>query len=111
MDIKALRIGIILHDSVRGEDIVLGLKHFKELDISEETFFTRYHPIKLTPHWVLDKFGFEQTYWGDNSVAGYWLNGVQELDSKMQPLRSEVYYVHELQNVMYFTKGIELTVN
>ncbi len=67
------------------------------------------NPIEITDNWLL-KLGFTKDggAWIDESKTFvlYYLEGQYIWDMKAPAIE----HVHQLQNVVYFTRGIELTV-
>ena len=130
-----LRLGILIHDTVRNTNTTLQLKHFRELSISEEQFFNRYKPVAITEEMLLD-FGFEKTGesrygfkysigvndWGftiENSFKQEtWFFGHEYYDhpDESQNNKSMIFvfdlmYAHQLQNIYSSSLNGELNIS
>ena len=124
-----LRIGILIHDTVRNTNTTLQLKHFRELSISEEQFFNRYKPVAITKEILLD-FGFEKKlYEEENPDEGHYYSlylpdethcdlsflGDDEKGSLEVSLfdyeNIHFIYAHEIQSLYYDLNGEELNIS
>lgn len=125
-----LRLGILIHDTVRNTNTTLQLKHFRELSISEEQFFNRYKPVAITNQMLLD-FGFEkELFEEENPDEGHYYslklsdnkhcdlsllasneNGTLEVD--LFPYENSFYFTHahEIQSLYYDLNGEELNIS
>ena len=114
-----LRIGNNIYDSLRDKIIQIELKHFRELAISEVSFFARYKPIeinlinlseisinkynsdKTSEYKLLENKGFEIVHKkDDNLFILFW-------DKKKTKV---IKYINELQNIYFALTGEELTL-
>lgn len=125
-----LRLGILIHDTVRNTNTTLQLKHFRELSISEEQFFNRYKPVAITDQMLLD-FGFDKELYeeeapdeghyyslnlSDNKPCDLSLLGGDEsgsLEVSLFPYDDSFYftYAHEIQSLYYSLNGEELNIS
>lgn len=104
---QELRIGINLFDTVRGVFVLIDKKHFRELAVSEERFFQRYVPIKIS-HEVLIDMGYmkQGEHYNLNLHCIWKCSDIFICDKNGTVLK----YVHQLQNLLFFTKGVELII-
>lgn len=80
-----------------------------------------YEPIKITKEWLL-AFGFKKedgydSYIYKNKIAYHMKNGAVSIQSKIilklstwYPLDKKFFFVHELQNLLFFLTGERLEV-
>lgn len=125
-----LRLGILIHDTVRNTNTTLQLKHFRELSISEEQFFNRYKPVAISEEMLLD-FGFDKELYEEEAPdeGHYYSLGILDeeychlcfsaetedglLKVTLYPYE-EVFsftYAHELQSLHYDLAKKELNIS
>lgn len=100
MNLSDLRVGNIVFDTVRLNEIKLEIRHFKELAVSEKAFFQRYKP-------VLIDLDFENKLRNQTNLMALRRSG------KFESLKSwgvwffqkgfiaNINYKHEFQNIYY----------
>lgn len=123
LEIKDLRLGIYLYDSLRKISFEMQLKHFRELDICQKSFLSRYKPIQIFSE-QLDRLHFEKKKGSlgeyyvsphDDTVrvylnnGRYWIGFVSEGPYNFSTIASFTE-VHKLQNFYYELVGEELTI-
>ncbi|GGG63731.1 hypothetical protein [Epilithonimonas arachidiradicis] len=111
MNAKELRIGNLVSDINTGDNVQVDIKIIQSIMNGK----TNYKPIDLNDEWF-KKFGFSKEHFGyyyeniyefsvlasrNNAYIVRWGNQVL---AGAEPIR----YVHELQNIFYALKGIDI---
>lgn len=105
-----LRLGILVYDSLRQKNITIQLKHFRELSISDKTFFDRYKPIEISEELLLE-MGFSWNESLERFIIGNY-SSIQ-VCGNFVPEFSNSYFddiksIHQLQNLFHSIVGENL---
>lgn len=109
MKATELRIGNLIFDNISEEPIIVDWVTIKVCYLEDDV----YEPILLTEEWLI-KFGFETdgiTFWKSKADIGHFKDCFAYIPCGLaSQRRTEIKYVHQLQNLYFALTGEELTI-